>query len=281
MPPTEPPLPDGWEEEPYDPENDQAPEGDPEHDCDGDDHEPYPEQPGDFKLIEGGAGTSADRGWGPGWPHCQYSKWVTLVRSDGVRLSVHREIKVLVAFLCDETERLGYNLVPGWCWGSACRAIRGSSRASNHSWGLALDLNAPENPMGPRNGKIRKHPKVITVWERYGFRWGGRYQGRADDMHFEFMGTPADAKELTAKISPNGPDEEDDLAQVPQKEWDEYKTKVNDIAKKVEEIWRDHGDMQTGDGKKVYKGVLEDVPGGLGAFIRSEIDRAIKTLQTG
>lgn len=31
-------LPDGWVEEPYDPERDEAPEGE-EHDCDGDERE--------------------------------------------------------------------------------------------------------------------------------------------------------------------------------------------------------------------------------------------------
>lgn len=139
--------------------------------------------------------TAQDRGWGP---PCSGSI-VTIVRSDGQRLPVRAEIKVLVALLCDETERLGYNLVPGWSWGYACRKIRGSSNWSNHAWGLAVDLNAPENPMGPRTGKIRQHPKVLALWQHYGFRWGGSYSGRADDMHMEFMGTPADAKRQTAQ----------------------------------------------------------------------------------
>lgn len=30
-------LPEGWEEQPYDPETDEAPEGDPEQDCTGED----------------------------------------------------------------------------------------------------------------------------------------------------------------------------------------------------------------------------------------------------
>lgn len=146
--------------------------------------------------------TRADRrGWGPGWPNCQYSNWRTVSRPDGVRISVHKDIAVLVLHLLKKTEELGYNLVPGWCWGSACRAIRGSSSPSNHSWGLAVDLNAPENPMGPRNGKIRQHPKVIALWKSYGFGWGGDYSGRADDMHLEFLGTPADAKRFTDRIS--------------------------------------------------------------------------------
>jgi hypothetical protein len=122
---------------------------------------------------------------------------VTLTRADGVRLPVRREIAALVAYLCDATEAKGYDLRAGWCWGYACRKIRGSSTWSNHAWGLAVDLNAPENPMGPRNGRIRRYPAAIALWKNYGFRWGGDYSGRADDMHFEFMGTPRDAAAFT------------------------------------------------------------------------------------
>lgn len=141
--------------------------------------------------------TRADaRGWGPGWPRCQGGNIVTIARADGVRLPVHREIKVLVALLCDETERRGYNLVPGWCWGYACRSIRGSSSPSNHSWGLAVDLNAPKNPMSSR--LITDMPGWMpNLWNRFGFRWGGDYSGRKDAMHYEFVGTPSDARKYT------------------------------------------------------------------------------------
>lgn len=186
-------LPDGWGEEPYDPERDEAPEGDPDHDCDGDD------APDDKRTIRGGEGTPEDRGWGPGWPHCQASKIVVLVRSDGLRIGVRREISPLTALLMDETERLGYDLKPGSTWGFACRPIRGSSRPSNHSWGLADDLNADDNPMGGTHGAIRAHPEVIALWKSYGYRWGGDYSGRKDDMHFEFMGTPAELEAYTAR----------------------------------------------------------------------------------
>lgn len=191
-------LPDGWHEEPYVPERDEAPSfyTDSEHDCDGV-HEGE-DAPDDSSTIRGGAGRASDRGWGPGWPNCQHGNIVTIVRSDGVRLPVHREIKVLVALLCDETERRGYNLVPGWCWGFACRAIRGSSSPSNHSWGLAVDLNAPTNPMTSPL-KTDMPGWMPEMWNSYGFRWGGDYSGRRDAMHYEFLGTPGEAKQMTAK----------------------------------------------------------------------------------
>lgn len=143
--------------------------------------------------------TAAQRGWGPGWPNCQAGKIKTLVRKDGIRLPLRIELMDLVAFLCDETERRGYNLVNGWCWGYACRPVRDSRVASNHSWGLAVDLNAPNNPMGSR--LITDMPNwMFQLWEAHMFRCGARYKTRPDAMHYEFMGTPTDAKRITAAI---------------------------------------------------------------------------------
>lgn len=143
--------------------------------------------------------SAESRGWGPGWPNCQRSNIVTIKRSDGLRLPVHRGIAELVAYLIDETERRGYDVVPGWTWGFACRAIRGSQSPSNHSWGLAVDINAPKNPMGSR--LITDMPGWMPeLWKAHMFRWGGEYRSRPDAMHYEFMGTPADARRITEDI---------------------------------------------------------------------------------
>lgn len=190
----EPALPEGWTEQPFD-EEDSAPPfyNDPEHDCNGTEGE---DDPTDQNLapIQGGAGNAQDRGWGG---PCS-GRIVTIVRSDGVRLPVRDEVKVLIALLCDETERRGYNLVPGWCWGYACRKIRGSSSWSNHAWGLAVDLNAPTNPM-TSTLKTDMPGWMPELWNSYGFRWGGDYAGRKDAMHYEFLGTPTEALEMTQK----------------------------------------------------------------------------------
>lgn len=94
--------------------------------------------------------------------------------------------------------RRGYRLVPGWCWGYACRKIAGSSSWSNHAWGLAVDLNAPKNPMTSR--LVTDMPSWMpALWKSYGFRWGGDYSGKKDAMHYEFMGSVTDAKAQTER----------------------------------------------------------------------------------
>jgi len=78
-----------------------------------------------------------------------------------------------------------------------CRAIAGTRTASNHSWGVAVDLNWSLNPY--RRPMTTNIPGwMVTLWNRYGFAWGGHYRGTPDPMHFEFMGTPQDADAMTA-----------------------------------------------------------------------------------
>jgi hypothetical protein len=123
---------------------------------------------------------------------------MTTVAAAGVKVSVRREIAALVTTLLQVTEKLGYNVLPGQTWGFANRPIRGTQTASNHSWGLAVDINSLANPMGSTL-KTDLPPAVVRAWESCGFYWGGRYENRPDAMHFEYIGRPADVAAHLAK----------------------------------------------------------------------------------
>lgn len=155
--------------------------------------------------------TAEARGWGA---PCSGTR-VTLVRADGLRLPVRREVADLTAMLIDLTEMAGYDVRPGETWGFACRRIAGSSTWSNHAWALAVDVNAPANPYASadwhrRNARGTRPfglalvcnipERVVALWEGHGFRWGGRYQTKPDPMHFEFLGTPASAAATTGRL---------------------------------------------------------------------------------
>lgn len=172
--------------------------------CDGD---------GDIDYVEQIEPESADQlGWGPGWPHCQAGRMLTVVCGHGgLRLSVRREIGPLVARLVTDLEAArGRPFKPNQSGGFACRSIAGTKTASNHSWGLAIDLDAPSNPQASARVHQQPHPLRKTypggrvlrsdmpldaerIADRYGFRWGGTYKTKPDPMHFEFMGSVADA----------------------------------------------------------------------------------------
>ncbi|MDF1604583.1 M15 family metallopeptidase [Nocardioides sp. YIM 152315] len=61
------------------------------------------------------------------------------------------------------------------------RFIAGSTKLSNHAFGLALDLNVPGNQRGTVGEMDRG---VVAAFEHWGFTWGGRW-GYTDPMHFE------------------------------------------------------------------------------------------------
>lgn len=63
------------------------------------------------------------------------------------------------------------------------RAVRGvPGLLSLHSWGIALDFNAKENPL---NSESDWAPAFTDVWKTHGFTWGGDFS-RKDPMHFQF-----------------------------------------------------------------------------------------------
>jgi len=80
----------------------------------------------------------------------------------------------------------------GWNW----RSIAGTSRRSNHSYGIALDLLPRElkgrltywrwNSDAPGNEIYYLPPEtVIRIFEEHGFIWGGKWD-LIDTMHFEY-----------------------------------------------------------------------------------------------
>src|SRR4051812_38657980 len=65
----------------------------------------------------------------------------------------------------------------------AYRLIRGASTISNHSFAIAIDLAPSGNVLGMKKGTMPDY--AVEAFDKQGFRWGGRYSGRKDWMHFE------------------------------------------------------------------------------------------------
>jgi hypothetical protein len=64
------------------------------------------------------------------------------------------------------------------------RMKRGQAKASTHSWGIAIDLNARTNGMGSPGDM---NPALVDLFELHGFVWGGRWSGaNRDPMHFQY-----------------------------------------------------------------------------------------------
>jgi D-alanyl-D-alanine carboxypeptidase-like protein len=77
---------------------------------------------------------------------------------------------------------------------SGCYAARTVARSptappSQHAYGAAIDIDAPENPYG---GTPTMDPRIVRIFQRWGFIWGGRFL-TPDGMHFEYGGPPRQA----------------------------------------------------------------------------------------
>lgn len=83
-----------------------------------------------------------------------------------------------------------------------CRQITGGSGYSLHAYGIAVDVNWQSNPYSSRlitdmpPGAIREI-EALNVAGRPVLRWGGRYSGNKDAMHFEVIVPPSVAARFT------------------------------------------------------------------------------------
>ena len=143
----------------------------------------------------------AHSSFGGGWPSCNRSRIVTLVRSDGLRIPLHQDLIDLVQICLDVTEALGYDVKSGQTWGYACRPIAGTNKPSNHSWGTAVDINSLDNPRRARGLPMVTNipPNIRDFWKACGFRWGGDFSW-PDPMHFEYMGSTDQAREKASDL---------------------------------------------------------------------------------
>jgi hypothetical protein len=157
------------------------------------------------------------RDWGPGWPNCQTDKLTTIELSNGVRITVRREVANLIRDLLDYVLWRGYVIRPKVTGGYNCRAIVDSDPpvASNHSWGLAVDVNWDVNALGDDEpGEVDIPKWMVSLMWAHGWYWGGWY-GREDAMHFEYVYRPSDvaghaaaARSLLEEAMSLDPDEE-------------------------------------------------------------------------
>ena len=83
-------------------------------------------------------------------------------------------------------------------WGYAFRMVRGTTdKLSNHSSGTAIDLNATKHPLGKIGTfPAEKVPMIRALARKYGLFWGGDYQKRKDEQHFEINVSPKKVLEL-------------------------------------------------------------------------------------
>lgn len=158
-------------------------------------------------AVPRAASGPSSRGWGT--PSASYGQTnIVKVSGRGITIHMHREVAFIFACLLADLDthlkRKGKSLAAeADDWGYAHRKIRGRNEWSNHAWGLAADFNAIRNPMTDRLVTEFTPSWVRNLLKgkyRNLIRWGGDYSSRKDAMHFEWMGTVQQARNLSAAL---------------------------------------------------------------------------------
>jgi hypothetical protein len=120
---------------------------------------------------------------------CDPKTLVTVVTPWNIAVKVHRLVERRFQAAC-KLAASASQWRPARIDSYNCRSIRGSTTPSLHSWGLAwdfFDAVYPKSVWGPENAP---HPSFTAAFERLGFSWGGRWEGRRDYPHIEWSGPP-------------------------------------------------------------------------------------------
>ena len=124
-------------------------------------------------------------------------KWVEqnivscrLVKANGkgadVVTSCHRLVKEpLEAAFRELAESGQWRLIDSFdgLWVPRHKTWNAARGLSSHSWGIAFDLNAANNAYN--GGTSAANRTLNETFNRYGFAWGGDWNGAKDSMHWE------------------------------------------------------------------------------------------------
>lgn len=116
------------------------------------------------------------------------------------------DVSTVLRYVAEQFHAHVEPLRDGWCWGYAYRDIRGSTGLSNHSAACAIDVNAPNHPLGKRGTfNAAQVARIRLIVQACGgvVAWGGEWS-RPDEMHFEIVGSAAAVAAVADRIRRTG-----------------------------------------------------------------------------
>jgi hypothetical protein len=121
-----------------------------------------------------------------GWETAHMMPMTDLPGLPGRKLYVNRDLVgpltaalMSVAVLCPT-----YKIKTIGCWNVRYKRTQ-TKQISVHAFGLAVDINAAQNPLSPT--LITDMPgEFVAAFKREGFTWGGEFSGTKDAMHMQW-----------------------------------------------------------------------------------------------
>jgi hypothetical protein len=118
------------------------------------------------------------------------------------------DVSTVLGYVATQFNQRVEALVQGWCWGYSYRPVKGATSLSNHASGTAIDMNAPNHPLGKKNTySAAQRDEIHRILGEVGgvVRWGGDYSGRVDEMHFEINANAASVADVARRLPAHNP----------------------------------------------------------------------------
>ena len=111
-------------------------------------------------------------------------------------LTVHKKLASEIKAAFKDMAKIQFPIDPQCTAGYSWRSMASnSSKLSYHSYGCVVDLNWTHNgavytswPYKPGKDKLAVTKKVVNIWKKHGFYWGGDWSAAYfDPMHFTYV----------------------------------------------------------------------------------------------
>lgn len=122
-------------------------------------------------------------------------------KSTTMKLTVHKKLAGEFKAVFDDMYKIKFRIKASQTAAYVWKTIIGTGTVSQHSYGLAIDINWNDNPCfynintdvsngyggyQPGKNQYSVTKEVISIWKAHGFYWGGDWQGKKDTMHFSY-----------------------------------------------------------------------------------------------
>lgn len=118
-----------------------------------------------------------------------------------MRLTVHKKLTSEITSIFEDMVTAGFRIKSSNTYAYNWRKVTGGSSLSQHSFGVAIDVNSADNPYYSNTSNISVYSpndtrpfhindQIVQIWYDHGFYWGGCFGSNIDIMHFSYTEKP-------------------------------------------------------------------------------------------
>ena len=123
---------------------------------------------------------------------------IPIINESGIKttmkITMHKKLEYNIINIFTEISNIGFKIIAKQTGGYNWRMTTSGKSRSQHSYGTCIDINWNYNPY--YSNPSTKLPtseyaitsKVVSIFAKYGWSWGGNWTSSKDYMHFSYLG---------------------------------------------------------------------------------------------